>query len=85
MSKLNILLLSPFFLLFGNKIHAQHLWYENETETENITFTRTVDGTFTINETNPDVSGINTNTISSKFVRDANVTRGFTYFDLYTP
>ncbi|QXP65547.1 T9SS type A sorting domain-containing protein [Polaribacter sp. AHE13PA] len=85
MSKLKILLLSPFFLLLGNKTHAQHLWFENETETENITFSRTVDGTFTTAETNPDVSGVNTNTKSSKFVRDANVTRGFTYFQLFTP
>ncbi|QXP63037.1 T9SS type A sorting domain-containing protein [Polaribacter sp. HaHaR_3_91] len=85
MSKLKILLLSPFFLLLGNKTHAQHLWFENETETENITFSRTVDGTFTTAETNPDVSGVNTNTKSSKFVRDANVTRGFTYFELFTP
>ncbi|MDO6801409.1 T9SS type A sorting domain-containing protein [Wenyingzhuangia sp. 1_MG-2023] len=85
MSKLKILLMSPLFLLLGNKIHAQHLWYENETETENITFTRTVDGTFTTDETNPDVSGININTTSSKFVRNADVNRGFTYFDLFTP
>ncbi len=85
MSEIKILLISSFFLLLGNKIHSQHLWYENQTETKNITFTRTVDGTFTTDETNPDVSGINTNTTSSKFVRDANVTRGFTYFDLYTP
>ncbi|WP_303450034.1 T9SS type A sorting domain-containing protein [Wenyingzhuangia sp. 2_MG-2023] len=77
--------MSPLFLLLGNKIHAQHLWYENETETENITFTRTVDGTFTTDETNPDVSGININTTSSKFVRNADVNRGFTYFDLFTP
>ena len=85
MSEIKILLISSFFLLLGNKIHSQHLWYENQTETENITFTRTVDGTFTTDETNPDVSGININTKSSKFVRDVNVTRGFTYFDLYTP
>ena len=65
MSKLKILLLSPFFLLLGNKTHAQHLWYENETETENITFSKTVDGTFTTAETNPDVSGVNTK--SNKF------------------
>lgn len=83
MSEIKILLILSFFLLLGNKIHAQHLWYENENE--NITFTNTGNGTFSINETNPDTSGINTNTVTSKFVREANVSKGFAYFDLFTP
>ncbi len=81
MIKLKLVLIGCLFL-FGNKIHAQFLWYENETETENVLSLNNTNGVFTKNEANPDVNGINTNTISSKFVRNANVTKGFSYFEL---
>ncbi|WP_405297062.1 T9SS type A sorting domain-containing protein [Algibacter sp. Ld11] len=79
--KLKLLIFSSL-LLFGSKIQAQSLWYENESQTENIIFTNTLEGTFTLNEPNPNTSGINTNTVSSKFERKANVTRGFLYFEI---
>ena len=79
-SKLFITILT--FLLISTKIHAQFLWYENETKTENILLTNTLDGNFTLNEINPDTDEINTNAVTSKFVREADVTRGFSYFEL---
>ncbi|MEP5600841.1 MAG: hypothetical protein ABJL44_07430, partial [Algibacter sp.] len=85
MLKLKIIFLILPLFLFVNKIQAQYLWYENETETENILFSESDSGTFTTNETNPDQTGINTNTTSTKFIRDSNVTRGFSYFKLYEP
>ena len=79
--KLKLLIISAF-LLFKNEIQAQYLWYENETETENVLFTSSLDGAFTTNEANPKTDGINTNTITSMFIREPNVTRGFSYFSL---
>ena len=68
-------------------LRAQHLWYENETGTENIEFNTDSNGTFTINMINPDTESptINPNVRSSMFVREANVSKGFAYFDLFTP
>ena len=79
-----IILILPFFL-FVTKTHAQYLWYENETETQNVLPTNSSSGTFTTHETNPDTGGENTNAINSKFVRQASVSKGFTYFDLSQP
>ncbi|MEP1490149.1 MAG: hypothetical protein ABJK28_17150, partial [Algibacter sp.] len=85
MLKLKIkFLILPLFLLV-NKIQAQYLWYENETETENILYSGSASGTFTTNETNPSQTGINTNTTSTKFIRDSSASSGFSYFKLYQP
>ncbi|RED46920.1 putative secreted protein (Por secretion system target) [Winogradskyella eximia] len=71
--------------LFFNKTQAQYLWYENITETEDILLTNSSYGVFTTNETNPDINGENTNTICSKFVRQAYATEGYTNFELENP
>ncbi|WP_139958823.1 T9SS type A sorting domain-containing protein [Flavicella sediminum] len=84
-SKLKIVLLASFLFLIGNKIHAQYLWYENESETDAIFYTRSQKGTFSISENNPNDSGINTNATCSKFVRDASEDKGFAYFELPQP
>lgn len=81
--KKNLLILP--LLLFVCNTQAQYLWYENQTATEVILPTRSGNGTFTTNEVNPDTNGINTNAISAKFVRQASVNKGFTYFDLGHP
>jgi len=60
-----------FFIFFCiNVTKAQHIWYENASNTEDITLIEVTKGTFTTNETNPEINGINANTIVSKFVRD---------------
>ncbi len=79
--KLKLYIISTLFLL-GNEMHSQFLWYENETTAENILQTSSLNGTFSINETNPDTNGINTNEVTSKFVRESDVTKGFSYFEL---
>ncbi|QXP63024.1 T9SS type A sorting domain-containing protein [Polaribacter sp. HaHaR_3_91] len=77
-----VYLIVIFSCIYTYSIQAQFLWYENETDTENIIFSNTGNGTFSINETNPDTNGINTNEVTSKFVREADVTKGFSYFEL---
>jgi hypothetical protein len=77
-----ICLIAIFSCICICSLQAQHLWYENETETENITFTSDSRGTFTTNEVNPKTDGININAVTSKFVREADVTKGFSYFEL---
>jgi len=73
------------FFLLTYTIQSQHLWYENETFTENILFTKGELGTFLQKKINPDKNGNNPNTESSKFIRNASVNRGFVYFDLQQP
>ncbi len=85
MLKLKVIFLILSFFLAVTKTQAQYLWYENETETEAILLTNSNSGIFTTNETNPDTTGENTNATSSKFVRQALVTKGFTYFELEHP
>ncbi|WP_139958824.1 T9SS type A sorting domain-containing protein [Flavicella sediminum] len=85
MLKLKTIIFIVPLCLFLTKIQAQYLWYENETDTELILFTHASSGSFTTNESNPNTNGVNTNATSSKFVRDADVTKGFTYFDLENP
>ena len=66
--KLNtILFLTLSFIQISN---AQYLWYENETNTNNINLNSVTKGTFTTDEINPETNGINSNTTVSKFVRD---------------
>lgn len=51
-------------------LEAQYTWYENASSTNNIRYTSATNGVFTVNETNPETTGINENTTVSKFVRD---------------
>lgn len=51
-------------------LEAQYTWYENASSTNNISYTSATNGVFTVNETNPETTGINENTTVSKFVRD---------------
>ena len=75
-----------FFLLlsFVQFSNAQILWYENETDTYQIEFESATSGTYFTDVANPDDSGINTNTIVSKFNRDEGL-NAFLQFDLYQP
>ena len=58
--------------LISNAHSQEYLWYENETNTNNIRFEEASSGAFFINKLNPKANGINTNLKVSKFVRDAN-------------
>ena len=51
-------------------IDAQYVWYENSSIIKSIPLTSTTRGTFTNDETNPEIDSINSNPIVSKFVRD---------------
>ena len=85
MLKLKILFLITPLFLFVTNTKAQYLWYENDTQTELISFTNSSSGNFTTNETNPNINGVNSNAVTSKFVRQSYTTDGFTYFELETP
>ncbi|MEP5340997.1 MAG: T9SS type A sorting domain-containing protein [Algibacter sp.] len=85
MQKLKTIFLFLPLFLFVTKVEAQYLWYENETETEAILLTNSKFGVFTTNETNPDTNGENTNSLCSKFIRQASKSKGFTYYDLQQP
>ena len=63
---------------------AQFLWYENETNTNQIEFQNTTAGVFSTDVTNPDNTGINSNAIVSKFNRDESTT-AFATFNLFNP
>ena len=67
------------------KQEEQYLWYENDTENENILYTDAKNGVFTPNKTNPDTNGTNVNINVAKFIRDENVNKGYVYFNLYQP
>jgi len=72
-----------FFLLFFVQLsNAQFLWYENESNTYKIEQESTSSGTFLRDVPNPNTTGINTNTIVSKFNREES-TNAFLQFDLY--
>jgi len=63
--------------------NSQYLWFEPETDTYDITFTKSENGLFTpSNATNPDSNDSNTNV--SKFERDED-TFAFVNFDLNNP
>jgi len=64
--------------------NAQFLWYENETDTYQIEFESTTEGTFYTDVANPDDTGINTNAIVSEFNREEGL-KGSLHFDLYNP
>lgn len=81
MKKFLICLLLSSFVQLSN---AQFLWYENESDTYQIEFKSTSAGTFSTEVTNPNNTGINTNTIVSKFDRDEG-TKSFLSFDLFNP
>lgn len=58
------------FLIFKNSTYAQFLWYENETNVNQIKFSNTLNGSFNTNTINPNIEGINTNSIVSQFNRE---------------
>lgn len=64
-------------------VQSQYLWYENETNTNNIQLQESSNGTFFTDQINPIATGINNNSTASKFIRNANVTKGFTFFKLF--
>lgn len=72
------------FLTFSVNCFAQFLWYENETDTYQIEYKSTSAGIFSTDVTNPDTTGINTNSIVSKFNRDEGL-KSFLEFDLFSP
>lgn len=74
-------LIALFFLFYTQ---AQVVWYENESNTSYITLSSATKGTFSTNEVNPETIGINTNSVSSKFIRDGQVSP-FIYFNLPIP
>lgn len=59
-----------FSLTFVQVSNAQFLWYENETNTAEITYESTSQGIFTTDVANPDITGINRNSIVSKFYKN---------------
>ena len=63
-----LIIIFSFFTI--GSIAAQYLWYENSSNTNNITFDSATKGIFTTDEINPETSGINSNTTVSTFVRD---------------
>ena len=80
----SISLILPLFLLVASS-QAQSFFYENETNSEGITFTFSSHGRFSPNVINPDTSGENTSATSATFVRQASVDKGFTFFELAKP
>jgi hypothetical protein len=69
-------------LSFVQISNAQFLWYENESSTEYIEYVNTTAGTFVTNITNPNVTGINVNSIVSNFNKDED-DKAFLRFDLH--
>ncbi|MEP2169427.1 MAG: T9SS type A sorting domain-containing protein [Polaribacter sp.] len=60
-----------FFLLFFVQIsNAQFLWFENESNTTHLEYSAVSNGTFSTDVSNPDNTGINTNSIVSRFKRN---------------
>jgi len=89
-NKIYAILLFSLFTI--SSASAQFVWYENSSNTDNIKFESALKGTFTIDETNPETSGINPNATVSKFVRDGqegsrinfDIKRPITDFSSYT-
>ena len=81
-NKINFIVLFSFFCL--SQIVAQQIWYENSSSTNNINFNSVTAGTFTTDESNPETSGINSNTTVSQFVRNGD-TNPTILFDLTNP
>ena len=66
--------ISPILLIIFcfqlNTLMAQNSWYENSSDVHNLIYEEDIEGTFTNNQANPIIDGLNTNPIVSKFVRD---------------
>ena len=71
-------------LVYMGSTEAQNIWYENISNTNNISFSNASKGTFTTNETNPETTTINVNATVSKFVRDGQ-NNPIVYFNLANP
>lgn len=78
------LLLTIISIGLVSQASAQHLWYENETDTDKIILATSQNGTFTTDVNNPSTTG-NSNTVVSQFIREADESKGFTYFRLLEP
>lgn len=65
-----IYLIAIYSCICISSLQAQHTWYENSSNTNNISFSDASKGTFTTNETNPETNTLNANATVSKFVRD---------------
>ncbi|WP_179336173.1 T9SS type A sorting domain-containing protein [Winogradskyella costae] len=81
-NKIKIIILFIFFSL--TPVAAQQVWYENSSQTNNIQFSNTQQGLFTIDETNPETNGINSNATVSKFERNGQENSRI-IFDLSVP
>jgi len=53
-----------------NVLIAQNSWYEISNDVHNLIYQDDIEGTFTNNQSNPEIGGLNTNPLVSKFVRD---------------
>lgn len=53
-----------------NSLLAQYSWYDNSADTHNLILDKVLGGEFTTNQPNPATSGVNTNSIASKFIKD---------------
>ena len=69
-------------ILFAQLSNAQFLWYENESDTYQIEFESTLEGTYFTDVVNPADMGINTNSIVSEFNREEGLGASL-HFDLY--
>ena len=76
------LLVVLFMFGFVQISSAQFVWYENETNTYKVEQESTTSGTFLTDVTNPDNTGINTNTTVSEFNREEGLD-AFLQFDLF--
>jgi hypothetical protein len=84
-NKLNKCLVVFFFLLsFVQLSNAQFLWYENESGIAHLEYSAVSNGTFSTNVSNPDKTGINTNSIVSRFDRDESTSADIS-FNLKSP
>nr|WRH08261.1 hypothetical protein [uncultured bacterium] len=78
------LLLTFLLISFVQISNAQFLWYENQTNTNKIKYESASDGTFLTAVTNPNTTGINTNSTVSQFNRNVGE-KAFLKFKLYNP
>ena len=72
------------FFSFIEVTNSQFLWYENETDIAQIEFESSISGLYFTNITNPDNTGINTNSKVSKFSKEEGIS-AFLQYDLLNP
>lgn len=57
----------------------QYIWYENFSDTEKIEYTSSTHGTYSVDVSNPETSGVNTNWTATYFKRDGETSPKITY------